>query len=91
MATQRKMSHEEFCLVAIEKLRKDGYKGIHLVYSGFNQAFKEYFGEDPRAITERLATEGKIVIRPCKGGAIMYKPEEAPRAGKNVLEQMGIK
>ena len=39
------------------------------MYSGFNDAFKKYFeGEDPVKITNQLAKEGKIVIRPVKGG-----------------------
>ena len=38
-----KMSHEEFLKKAIVSLRKEGYKGIHTIYSGFNEAFKKYF------------------------------------------------
>ena len=38
-----KLSHEEFIKKAIVSLRKDGYKGIHTVYSGFNSAFKKSF------------------------------------------------
>ncbi len=43
-----KLSSEEFVKKAIVSLRKDGYKGIHTVYSGFNDAFKKYFeGKTP--------------------------------------------
>ena len=35
-----KMNHEEFVRKAVVSLRKEGYKGIHTVYSGFNEAFK---------------------------------------------------
>ena len=64
-----KLSQEEFVKKAIVSLRKEGYKGIHSVYSGFNEAFKKYFSdENPVDVTNRLAGEGKIVIRPVKGG-----------------------
>jgi hypothetical protein len=36
-----RLSHEEFVKKAIVSLRKEGYKGIHSVYSGFNVAFKK--------------------------------------------------
>ncbi|MCK5512055.1 MAG: hypothetical protein KAI96_04565, partial [Thermodesulfovibrionia bacterium] len=63
-----KLSHEEFIKKAIVELRKEGYKGIHTVYSGFNNAFKKYFdGENPVEATNKLAKEEKIVIRPVKG------------------------
>jgi len=76
-----KMSHEEFIKKAIVKLRKDNYKGIHTVYSGFNQAFKKHFGDDdPIKVTNELAAQGKIVIRPVRGGVMLYLPEEAPLA-----------
>src|SRR3989338_1619164 len=74
-----KMSHEEFVKKAIVSLRKEGYKGIHTIYSGFNEAFKKYFeGENPVEVTKRLAEEGKIVIRPVKGGVMLYLPQDAP-------------
>ena len=64
-----KLSQEEFVKKAILSLRKEGYKGIHSVYSGFNEAFKKYFSdENPVDVTNRLAGEGKIVIRPVKWG-----------------------
>jgi hypothetical protein len=74
-----KMMHEEFVRKAIVSLRKEGYKGIHTVYSGFNEAFKKYYeGENPVEATNKLAQEGKIVIRPVKGGVMLYLPEDAP-------------
>lgn len=87
-AEEKKISEYEFVVKAIKKLRKPPYKGIHSVYSGFNQAFKEYFGTNPVATTQKLAEEGKITIRPVKGGVMLYLPEDAPRAGdsKRVLE-----
>jgi len=89
-----KMSHEEFVKKAIVSLRKEGYKGIHTVYSGFNEAFKKYFsGENPVEVTNALAQEGRIVIRPVKGGVMLYLPEDAP-SGKSsadeALKKMGL-
>jgi len=89
-----KMSYEEFVKKAIVSLRKEGYKGIHTVYSGFNTAFKKYYdGEDPVKITNQIAKEGKIVIRPVKGGVMLYLPEEAPQTrdvGEEALKKMGL-
>ncbi len=89
-----KLSKEEFIKKAIVSLRKEGYKGIHTVYSGFNTAFKKYFdGEDPVAATNKLAAEGKIIIRPVKGGVMLYLPEEAPSVkdiGNDALKKMGL-
>ena len=89
-----KMSHEEFVRKAIVSLRKEGYKGIHTVFSGFNEAFKKYFeGENPVEVTNRLAQEGRIVMRPVKGGVMLYLPEEAPAAkssGDDALKKMGL-
>ncbi len=90
----QKMSHEEFVKKAIVSLRKEGYKGIHTVYSGFNEAFKKYFeGENPIEATKKLSDEGKIVIRPVKGGVMLYLPEDAPiqaARGEDALKKMGL-
>ena len=56
----QKVSEYDFTVRAIKKLRKPPYKGIHSVYSGFNQAFREYFDKDPVEVTTKLAEEGKI-------------------------------
>lgn len=88
-----KLTPEQFTLLAIERLRKNGYKGIHTVYSGFNDAFRSYFGSDPVAATQALAKAGNIVSRPVKRGAMLYKPDEAPAEkanGQNALAKMGI-
>jgi len=90
---EEKLSHEEFVKRAIVSLRKEGFKGIHSVYSGFNEAFKKYFNdENPVDVTNKLAGEGKIVIRPVKGGVMLYMPEDAPGSGsaEQVLKKMGL-
>lgn len=82
MALQHKMgdlSPEEFVLRSIERLRKPPYKGIHSVYSGFNEAFRKYFPLlDPVTVVTQLATEGKVATRPVRGGVLIYKASEAP-------------
>lgn len=82
-----KLTEEEFIRKAIKKLRGN-YKGIHSVYSGFNQAFKEYFGTNPVETTQRLVKEGKLSIRPVKGGVLLYLPEDAPNSPENVLKKI---
>ena len=79
MEEQSKLSEEEFVTQAIKKLRKDPFRGIHSVYSGFNEAFRKYFGTNPVEVTSRLAGEGKIETRPFKGGMMLFLPGEAPK------------
>jgi hypothetical protein len=79
MEEAKKLTEEEFVVQAINKLRKDPYRGIHSVYSGFNEAFRRYFGTSPIEATSRLAAEGKIETRPFKGGMMLFLPGEAPK------------
>ena len=88
-----KLSYEEFVRQAILKLRNEPYKGIHSVYSGFNEAFKKYFdGQDPVQVTNQLAEAGKISIRPVKGGVVLYLSEDAPKTTRadEALKKMGL-
>ncbi|OGQ84428.1 MAG: hypothetical protein A3F90_18265 [Deltaproteobacteria bacterium RIFCSPLOWO2_12_FULL_60_19] len=88
-----KLTQAEFIKKAIVSLRKDPYKGIHTIYSGFNDAFRTYFDDDPIKWTTQLSKEGVIVIRPVKGGVMLYLPEDAPAgrtSGKDVLKKMGL-
>ena len=55
MEEEKKLTEEEFVLQAIKKLRKEPFRGIHSVYSGFNEAFRKYFGTNPVEVTSRLA------------------------------------
>jgi hypothetical protein len=79
MEEERKLTEEEFVTQAIKNLKKEPYRGIHSVYSGFNEAFRKYFGANPVEATSRLAAEGKNEIRPFKGGAMIFLPGEAPK------------
>ncbi len=87
-----KLTQAEFVKKAIVSLRKNPYKGIHSVYSGFNEAFRSYFNEDPVKWTNQLASEGVVEIRPARGGIMLYLPGEAPvrSTGKDVLKKMGL-
>ena len=87
-----KLTQAEFVKKAIVSLRKTPYKGIHSVYSGFNEAFRSYFNEDPIKWTTQLSAEGVIEIRPARGGVMLYLPGEAPvrNTGKDVLKKMGL-
>jgi len=89
-----KLSYEEFVKKAIVSLRKPPYKGIHSVYSGFNEAFRKYFdGQDPVKVVNDLAKEGKIVLRPVKGGVMIYLKEDAPvvsNIADSALKKMGL-
>lgn len=88
----QKLTPAEFIKKAIVSLRKPPFKGIHSVYSGFNEAFRSYFDEDPVKWTNQLAEEGVIETRPARGGIMLYLPGEAPArsTGKEVLKKMGL-
>jgi hypothetical protein len=75
----KKLTEEEFVVQAIKKLRKEPFRGIHSVYSGFNEAFRKYFGTNPVEATSKLAAEGKIETRPFKGGVMLFLSGEAPK------------
>src|SRR4030042_3895114 len=79
MEEAKKLTEEEFVVQAIRRLRKDPYRGIHSVYSGFNEAFRKYFNTNPVEATNRLAAEGKIETRPVKGGMMLFLSGEAPK------------
>lgn len=71
-----KLSEEEFVLNAIKNLRTKKYKGIHVVYSGFNEAFRKYFDADPIESVKKLEEKGVVVTRPVKGGVMLYDSNE---------------
>ena len=87
-----KLSEADFVKRAITTLRKPPFKGIHSVYSGFNEAFRAYFNEDPIKWTTQLASEGVIEIRSARGGVMLYLAGEAPARsqGKDALKKMGL-
>lgn len=66
-----KLPYREFVERSIKALRQPPYKGIHVVYTNFNNAFRQYYEEDPRPIIDKMVAEGFLVSRPAKGGAII--------------------
>ena len=78
-----RLSPEEFTIRAIQKLRTPPYLGINPIISGFNNAFREYFGKDadPIATTRALAECGVLVIVPAKRGVTIYTAADAKQAG----------
>ncbi len=79
MSFTYRQNEEEFILNAIRRLRTENYKGIHVVYSGFNKEFREYFNADPVEAVKKLERKGVVVTRPVKGGVMLYIAEEYER------------
>ena len=73
-----KLTHLEFVSRAITGLRAEGKKGIHSVFSGFNEAFRKYYDEGPVGATNDLQEDGHIVIRHSKNGVTLYLASDAP-------------
>lgn len=84
----KQLSYEDFFKSAIITLRDiSKSRGIHSVFSGFNEAFRKYYDEDPIRVTQMLAKRGKIAIRPVKRGVMIYLPEEGPGLNQNLAEE----
>lgn len=67
-------AQKEFTLNYIRTNRRSATQGIHSRYSNFNGEFRKKFsGVDPIAYTKKLRDEGTLVIRPCKGGAVLFE------------------
>lgn len=92
-AEAQRLTHEEFVTLCMDKLRNPEYKGLHTVYSGFNEAFRSYFGTDPVVATKALQEAGKFVVIPVRGGVTLYFPHEAPERtdkGAAALAKLGL-
>jgi len=78
------LSEEEFVIEGIKKLRREPYKGIHSVFSGFNDAFRKHFNKDPIEFTSKMVSAGKVEIIPLRSGkgVMLYLPGEGPRGRK---------
>lgn len=96
MVATKKMTHMEFIQKAYETLRKPGrdgkmYSGMHVVYTGFNEAFRKYFNADPVKAVAKLADSGELRVRGARGGAIIYLGDDVPvGGGDKALEKMGL-
>ena len=79
MTEQTRLGFEQFTLKAIVALRRNdkGELGMHSVWSGYNQAAREYFpGLDVIVAQETLVAEGKIQSMKFKGGALLFLPTD---------------
>lgn len=68
----KKIPPEEFVIESILNSRRAIYEGIHSIYSGFNEAFKKNYGEDPTNTLQKLESEGKIKIKKYKTGLVLF-------------------
>ncbi|MFT5849427.1 MAG: hypothetical protein ACI9H6_000235 [Patiriisocius sp.] len=73
-----RLTPEEFVLQGITNLKTLKYKGVHVVRSGFNTAFREYFGEGfcPIETTTQMRKDSKIAVFLARGGASLYLRED---------------
>ena len=90
MRKENLLPPEEFLHRAVSRLRKGTAKSIHSVYSGFNAAWRQYYGTDPIEGIKALEEAGKCVTHPTKGGARIYLPEDAPARRASTEEVVGI-
>lgn len=86
--TKDKMSYMQFITLAIDKLSVINSKGIHTVFSGFNEAFREYYNEDPVEVTQMLSNEGKIELQYRRGGPMIYLAGDAPPRKSNLQKML---
>jgi hypothetical protein len=82
--TGKRYTPEEFTLMAIVKLQKPPYKGIHSLYSGFKDAYVKFFpGRNVDADIDDMARRGIIDTRPSKkGGPTMYVGGQDPNKAR---------
>ena len=66
------LSQPEFTRRAIKQLKDSSEKGIHSEYSGFNDAFRKYFDEDPDDAINKLSKKGVIRTSTVEGGYMLY-------------------
>ena len=72
------MTLEQYTRKAILAKRKPPHKGIHTVFSGLNEAIRRHFGVNPVDALGDLVKMGKFVVRPTRGGVLIYIPTDAP-------------
>lgn len=80
MTDSTKLSSAEFTLMCIEAGAEGSRsKGIHTLFSGYNEAYRAYFdGADPIEAVDKLTEEGVIDSRRAKKGRMIYKKGEMP-------------
>ncbi len=71
-AKTTRLSYKDFTLQAIARLKTPGYDGIHVVFSGFNTAFRAYYAEEPKAHLDKLVADKVIRLVPVRKGALIF-------------------
>lgn len=84
-----RVSVEQFTVEFIRSQRREGYLGVHTVWSKYNQCIRAAYALDPIELTKTLAGEGVIEIRPTRGGVMIYIAGEAP-TGQGQAEQKKV-
>jgi hypothetical protein len=87
------MTPFEFCVIAINKAKAEAkakgkeYKGLHTVYSGFNEDVRVLFGQGktgdelkafPILLVKELVSQNKLDMHYAHGGAMLYLKGEMP-------------
>jgi hypothetical protein len=87
-----KIGMEQFfkqALAEFHKLHPDAKsKGMHAVFSGYNELLREYYGFDQKqgiAAMDKLIAAGKVVSIPRKKGPMLYLPGDQP-SGKLTMK-----
>ena len=72
------------CIAHVKSTTK--YKGIHTVFGGLNVAIKRKFGVEPIPALQAMVDQGKLALRPVKGGVLLYLPQDAPEQRDKAAE-----
>lgn len=79
----KRISYVDFTKKFIETRKDKAYTGVHVVYSGYLQALKAYYGQDIEGETEEAKIKGEtktytgsqaIVQRMIKSGEFDWRP-----------------
>ncbi|KKM93679.1 hypothetical protein LCGC14_1205880 [marine sediment metagenome] len=95
-ASNGKIGLEQFFRQAMAQFRKlhpdAKSKGMHAVFSGFNESLREYYGFDQAqgiAAMNELVKAGKLVSIPRIKGPMLYLPGDAPSSKLTVKAILG--
>ena len=95
-ASNGKIGMEQFfkqALAEFHKLHPDAKsKGMHAVFSGYNELLREYYGFDQKQGIEamdKLVAAGKVISIPRKKGPMLYLPGDAPSSKLTVKAILG--
>ena len=66
--TVGKLAPEAFVRAAIQDSCDQGWLGCHTIYSGFDEAYRAYFGTDPDDVLAQMEKDGIIRIRDARNG-----------------------